>query len=222
MVSATLFGAWRPRPEIIMAGLGLISGVASASLGFESGSPYLPRLQPLATVFRLAPELLPIGFYFGAIIALSICLWAGRLWGVEGRRRDIAAVGQGLPVGFYFGAAVALLITTMYAWSAAIQLGIRLQTNSGDDLYLIGASLAAGAVGSGLTHLGCALFVPSLRRPSRIAVTCVVGALAGMLLYMSERKMIEMGWLFIVWQPVVAFCIGRGLLHRSESAHTSV
>jgi len=188
MASNHSIGGWRLRPEIIMAGLGLISGIASATFGLEGGSPYLQRLQPLAIAFGLAPEQLAIGFYFGAIIALSIYLWTGNLWS--------------LPV---------LLVTTMYAWSAAIQVGIRLQRNSGEDLYLIAASLAAGAVGAGITHLGCALFSPGLRRASRIALTCVVGALAGMLLYMSERKMIEMRWLFIVWQPVVAFCIGLGL-----------
>ena len=85
-----------------------------------------------------------------------------------------------------------LLVTTMYAWSAAIQVGIRLQTNSGDDPHLIAASLAAGAVGAGLTQLGCALFSTELRRPARIAVTCLVGAAAGMLLYASERKMLDM------------------------------
>jgi len=176
-----------------MAGSGLISGIASANLGFESGSPYLPPLQPLALIFGLAPEQLPIGLYFGAIVALGIFSWTRNLWSV--------------PV---------LLVTTMYAWSAAIQVGIRLQRTSGDDPYLVAASLAAGAAGAGITHLGCALFSPGLRRPSRIALTTVVGALAGMLLYMSERKMIDMRWLFIVWQPVVAFCIGLGLTVRNR------
>jgi len=171
-----------------MAGLGLISGIASATWGLERELPYLQQLKPLALVFGLAPELLVIGFFFGAIIALSLCLWTGNLWS--------------LPV---------LPVTTMYAWSAAIQLGVRLQRTSGEDLYLIAASLAAGAVGAGVTHLGCALFSPGLRQLSRIALTCMVGALAGMLLYASERKMIETRWLFIVWQPAVAFCIGWGV-----------
>lgn len=218
MFTTGIIGGWRPRPELIMAGLGLISGIASASLGFDSGSPYLTWLRPLATVFALDPEHLLIGFYFGAVIALGICLWAANLWPPEALRSDITKVGRGLPIGFYFGAVIMLLVTTMYAWSAAIQVGIRLQTNSGDDPHLIAASLAAGALGAGLTHLGCAMFSPGLRRPLRIAVTCVVGALAGMLLYMSERRMIDMRWLFIVWQPAVAFCIGLGLTGRSQEA----
>ena len=180
-----------------MAGLGLVSGIASATWGLERELPYLQELQPLALVFGLAPEHLAIGFFFGAIIAFSLYLWTGNLWS--------------LPV---------LPVTTMYAWSAAIQLGIRLQRNSGEDLYLIAASLAAGAVGAGITHLGCALFSPGLRRLSRIALTCVVGALAGMLLYMSERKMIEMRWLFIIWQPAVAFAIGLGLSRAQTQGQT--
>jgi hypothetical protein len=109
-----------------------------------------------------------------------------------------------------------LLVTTMYAWSAAIQVAIRLQRNAGDDPHLIAASLGAGAVGAGLTHLGCAIFSAELRRPMRILVTCAVGALAGMLFYLGERKLIDERLLFVVWQPAVAFCIGLGLAGRSE------
>ncbi len=195
MATTRSIGRWRDRPDVTMAGLGLISGVASANLAFSSSSPFLTWLQPLATLFGLSSDTLPIGFYFAVVVAFGIWRWTGKLWSV--------------PV---------LLITTMYAWSAALQVGIRLQTNSGDDLHLIAASLAAGAVGAGLTHLGCALFSLGLRRPLRIAVTCVVGALAGMLLYMSERKMIDMQWLFIVWQPAVAYCIGMGLAGRDPQS----
>jgi hypothetical protein len=197
-----------------MAGLGLISGLLSISLGLESAS----WLQPLATVFGLTPELLPVGFYFGAAIALGTCLWAASLWPLEDLRAGITKVGHGLPVGFYFGAVISLLITTMYAWSAAVQVAIRLQTNSGDTPHLIAASIAAGAAGAGLTHLGCALFSPGLRRPLRIAVTCAVGALAGMLLYLGERRFIDSRVLYVVWQPAVAFCIGMGLAGRSQDA----
>lgn len=194
MASIGIIAGWRERPNITMAGLGLISGFASVNLGFSNASS-VEWLQPLATVFGLSPELLPIGFYFGAVIALGIWLWTGSLWAV--------------PV---------LLVTTMYAWSAAVQVAIRLQRNADDDPHLIAASLAAGAIGAGITHLGCALFSRELRRPARIALTCTVGALAGMLLYMSQRKIIDedMRWLFLVWQPAVAFCIGMGLTRRRQ------
>jgi hypothetical protein len=192
MAVAGSIGSWRERPPTVMAGLGLVSGFASVAWGM-SGSPNLEWLQPLATLFGLPPELMPIGFYFGAIIALGVWMWTRSLWAV--------------PV---------LLITTMYAWSAAVQVAIRLQRNAGDDPHLIAASLGAGAVGAGLTHLGCAVFGPELRRPMRIALTCLVGALAGMLFYLGERKFIDERLLYLVWQPAVAFCIGLGLTGRSQ------
>ncbi|MBX9590443.1 MAG: hypothetical protein K2X43_14140 [Hyphomonadaceae bacterium] len=170
-----------------MAGLGFISGAASAGWGTFAGSN-LERLQPVAIVFGLAPELLPIGFYFGVVIALGVWMWGGRWWSV--------------PV---------LLVTTMYAWSAAIQVAIRTQTHMGDAAHLIAASLGAGAVGAGLTQLGGALFAPGLRRPLRLAATCGVGAIAGLLFYLGERKVIDERLLYLVWQPAVAFCIGWGL-----------
>jgi hypothetical protein len=138
---------------------------------------------------------MPIGFFFGAAVACGIWMWTGSLWSV--------------PV---------LLVTTMYAWSAAIQVAIRLQRNAGDDPHLIAASLGAGAVGAGLTHLGCALFAPGLRRPARVTVTCIVGALAGMLFYLGERMYVDGRLLYLLWQPAVAFCIGMGLAGRDRDA----
>lgn len=174
-----------------MAGLGAVSGALSVSLGFDSAT----WLQPVAALFGLVPELMPVGFYFSVAVALGIWLGTGNLWAV--------------PV---------LLITTMYAWSAAIQVAIRLQRNSGDDPHLIAASLAAGAVGATLTHLGCAVFSRALRRPLAIAVTCTIGAVVGMLFYLGERRYIGSSLLYVVWQPAVAFCIGMGLAGRGRDA----
>jgi hypothetical protein len=109
-------------------------------------------------------------------------------------------------------------IVTMYASSAAIHTPIRLQRTRDDDPHLIAASLLAGALGAGLTHLGCALFERELRRPARIGLTCAVGAIAGMLLYLGQRKYIDERWLFVVWQPAVAYCIGLGLARPAATA----
>jgi hypothetical protein len=38
-----------------------------------------------------------------------------------------------------------------------------------------------------------------------------VGAVAGLLLFMGQRKWVDDRLLFAVWQPAVAFCIGVGL-----------
>jgi hypothetical protein len=182
-------GDWRSRPALTLAGLGLLSGILSATIGYDLE---LAWLKPIAPIFFLDAGPMPIGFFFGAAIAIGLWLWTGTAWTV--------------PV---------LLVTTMYAWSAAIQVAIRLQRNAGDSLHLIAASLGAGAVGAGLTHIGCALFAPGLRAPMRIAATCLVGAAAGMLFYLGERKFIDERLLYAVWQPAVAFCIGLGLAGRN-------
>ena len=192
MASAGIIGSWRERPDITMAGLGLISGILSATFGQDLE---IGLLRPVAPLFFLDVGSMPIGFFFGAAVAFGIWWWTRNLWSV--------------PV---------LLVTTMYAWSAAIQVAIRLQRNADDDPHLIAASLGAGAVGAGLTHLGCALFSRELRRPMCIAVTCGMGALAGMLFYLGQRKFIDERLLYLVWQPAVAFCIGMALAGGSRQA----
>jgi hypothetical protein len=180
------------RLDIAMAAFGLASGAATVGWAFgagpRGGAAYVEWLNPVALLFGLSPELLLIGLFFGAAIALGVWLATASPWSI--------------PV---------LLITTVYAWSAAIQVAIRLQRTTGDDPHLIAASLAAGAVGAGITHLGCALFSRELRRPAWIALTIVVGALAGMLFFASQRKFVEEWLLYVVWQPAVAFAIGLAL-----------
>lgn len=188
MPAMTLSQMRQEQPAVVMAALGLVSGLLSA-LAFDSEPTWLA---PVGRVFFLEPGPTLIGIYYGVAVALGIWSRAGNNWA--------------LPV---------LLVTTMYAWSAAIQTAIRTQRNTGDDLNLILASLAAGAVGAGLTHLGCALFETELRRPWRIALSCAVGAIAGLLFYLGERKFIDERLLFVVWQPAVSFCIGLGLARRA-------
>lgn len=194
MASTYLAGGWRHRADLSMAGLGLLSGILSVSWG-TSRDVGTAWLEPVALVFGLAPELLPIGLFFGAVVGLSVWRWTGRMLAV--------------PV---------VIITTMYAWSAAIQVAIRTQRHVDDDPHLIAASLGAGAVGAGITHLGCALFARELRRPMRIALTVAVGAVAGMLLYLGQRKYADERLLYLIWQPAVAFAIGMGLVGRDRQA----
>jgi hypothetical protein len=184
--------AARSRPAETIAALGLLSGVLSAGLGQTYD---LEALQPLAIVFLLAPGAMPIGFFYGAALGVGMAVWARKPW-----------------------AAIIVLVTTMYAWSAAVHTAVRLQRNSGEDAYLVAASLCAGAVGAGLAHLGCALFSAELRRPWRIGLTCVVGAILGMLFYMGERKILDERLLYLLGQPAVAFCIGLGLPRPSQGA----
>jgi hypothetical protein len=185
MATATSIGGWRQRSALAMAGLGLVAGLLSATIGFDQEQAWL---EPIAPIFFLDAGPVPIGFFFGAVVALGVWMATGNVWA--------------LPV---------VPVVTMYAWSAAIQVAIRLQRSVDDDPHLIAASLAAGAIGAGITHLGGAIFAPELRRPARIALTCLVGAAAGLLFYVGQRKWVDDRLLFVVWQPAVAFCIGLGL-----------
>jgi len=190
MPAIPLSSSMRGRPATMLGTLGLVSGFLSAGWGqtFE-----LEALQPLAILFLLAPAALPIGFFFAVAMGIGVATWVRKPW-----------------------AGLVVLIATIYAWSAAVHTAVRLQRNSGDDAYLVAASLCAGALGAGLTHLACALFAPELRRPARIVLTCVVGATAGMLFFMGERKILDDRLLYLVWQPAVAFCIGLGLPRQGQ------
>lgn len=182
----------RSRPAETFAALGIISGSLSALWGqsFE-----LKPLQPIAMVFFLDSGALAMGVFFGLAMGLGVAAWSRKPW-----------------------AALLVLITTMYAWSAAIHTAIRLQRNTDGDAYLIAASLGAGAVGAGLTHLGCSIFVADLRRPLwRLALTVMVGAVFGMLFYLGERKIVDERLLFFLWQPAVAFAIGLGLPRQNQA-----
>jgi hypothetical protein len=187
MPATSLASYLRSRPTDSLGALGLVSGILSAMAWVRSYS--LEPLQPLANLFLLDAGALPIGFAYGILLGTGIALLTRRAWA--------------LPV---------VVVTTMYAWSAAIHTAVRLQRTADDDLHLIAASLAAGFVGAGLTHLGCSLPAPGLRRPAwRIVVTAAVGAAVGMLFYLGQRKLVEEWMLFFVWQPAVAFAIGLGL-----------
>jgi hypothetical protein len=186
MSPAIDLAAWRHRPDLAFAALGVLSGLLSAAVGIERP---LAWLRPVAAIFFLDPGALPIGAVYGAAIAVG-------LWAVTGNRQTLWVLP---PV-------------VIYAWSAAIQAGIRLQRTADDDPHLIAASLLSGLVGAAITHVGCGYFVPELRRPARLAITCATGAAAGMLLYLAQRQVTDIRLLFIVWQPAVAYCIGRELM----------
>jgi hypothetical protein len=189
MATSITESGWRQRAAPTLAALGAVSGLLSGTVGY---SLELEWLRPVAMVFLLDAGPVPIGVFFGIAIALGVWMGTRNPWA--------------LPV---------MPVVVMYAWSGAIQVAIRLQRNADDDPHLIAASLAAGALGAGLTHLGAAIFAPQLRRLRWIALTCIVGALAGLLLFAGQRKWVDERLLFMIWQPAVAFCIGLGLGRRT-------
>lgn len=179
----------RDRPAMILGTLGLLSGLVSAWFGYRIEIDWL---QPIARLFLLQSGVLPIGVFFGLAMALG-------LWGIA---RSPAY------------ATLAFLVT-IYAWSGALHIAIRLQRNADDDVHLIAASLAAGAFGAGLTHLGASAGLPALRRVRAVGATCLVGALFGLLFYAGERHWTDPRALFLLWQPAVAFVIGLGAARAS-------
>ena len=185
MTATTVQAIWRERPAVALVVLGLVSGLLSAFIGVNYE---FPILWPVGWVFALDHGPVPIGVFFAGAMALGLYQWSRNVWVP--------------PVVF---------LATMYGWSAAIHTAIRVQRNVGDDAHLIAASVLAGAIGAGLTHLGAAAFIPELRRPARIAITCAVGAVVGLLFLLGERRYIDARVLYVVWQPAVAFAIGMGL-----------
>jgi hypothetical protein len=188
MAAATLIDHARMRPPVVLAALGLVSGLLTAWLGFDLEPAWLKALGKL---FLLDAGMVPAGVFYGVAIALGVWVATGQL--------------LALPLS---------LLATIYAWSAAISTATGIVTTTSSDVRLVLGSLAAGAVGAGLTHLGAALLVGELRRPRRIATTIAVGAGVGLLYYASERSSLDIRLLFIVWQPAVAYCIGAGLPAR--------
>ena len=178
----------RDRAAIVLGLLGLVSGVASAWTGYRIEIDWL---QAVARVFFLQSGVLPIGIYFG--LAMGLGAWLLR------RHAGTAAVA---------------FFVTIYAWSGALHIAIRLQRNADDDVHLIAASLAAGAFGAALTHVGLSAALPSLRRAGAVAVTALVGAVFGLLFYAGERHVVDPRALFLIWQPAVAFAIGLGASAR--------
>lgn len=181
----------RDRAAIVLGLLGLVSGVASAWFGYRIEIDWLQRI---ARVFFLQSGVLPIGVFFGLAMGLGAWLLQRRA-----------------------GTALLAFIATIYAWSGALHIAIRLQRNADDDVHLIAASLAAGAFGAGLTHVGLSGALPSLRRVGAVAITALVGAVFGLLFYAGERHWVDPRALFLLWQPAVAFAMGLSAAARRGS-----
>lgn len=167
---------------VVLAALGLASGVTSAAVGIDRP---LDGLGPIATLFGLHASLLPVGCIFA--VAMAIGLW-------QAVHRTEAMV--------------AAAMATLYGWSGAIHIAIRLQRNIGDDAHLLAAGLAAGAFGAGMVLAAFAVFVPGMRRARAWICVCAVGAAAGLLFYLGERGIIDKRALFVGWQPAVAATLG--------------
>ena len=180
--------SWREHPPLVLAGLGLLSGILSAIIGFEVR---VNLLDWPGSLFFLSAEMMPIGLFFAAVMAFAIAAWESPAW-----------------------APIITFIGTLYAWSAAIQTALFAHKVGGGDASHAGPLLAgvlAGLVGAALTHLSVALFAHELFDRTHALRTCLVGAIAGTLFYFGSRNLIDARILFVVWQPAVAYAIGLGL-----------
>jgi hypothetical protein len=188
MKPVPLLKSWRDYPALVLASLGLVSGILSAVVGFEVR---VDVLDWPGSLFFLSAEMMPIGLFFAAVMAFAIAAWESPAW-----------------------APVITFVGTLYAWSAAIQTALFMHKIGGGDASHAGPLLGgvcAGFVGAALTHLSVALFAHELFDRTHAARTCLVGTIAGILFYFGSRNLIDARILFLVWQPAVAYAIGLGL-----------
>ncbi|HEU0159310.1 MAG TPA: hypothetical protein VFR00_08345 [Hyphomicrobiaceae bacterium] len=185
----SLLKSWRDYPALVLASLGLVSGILSAVVGFELRIDVLDW--PRSVFLFPSVEMMPIGLFFAAVMAFAIAAWESPAW-----------------------APIITFVGTLYAWSAAIQTALFVHKIGGGDASHVGpllAGICAGFVGAALTHLSVALFARELFDRTHAARTCLVGAIAGILFYFGSRDLIDARILFLVWQPAVAYAIGLGL-----------
>jgi len=148
---------------------------------------------------RVTVPLLP-GVFFGMVLAALIYF----LYAAEWLR------------------ALSGILTSVVAWVIAVHV-----TQEFRDLWA--GALVAGAVGAAITGAGIALVVPSYRSAASIALTVVVGALAGLLLLLlmdndaSVLSPLPLLPLYVGWQSTVAASIAYGIVrHKAIPTETAL
>jgi len=102
------------------------------------------------------------------------------------------------------------ILTSVVAWVIAVHVAQEFR-----DLWAGG--LVAGAVGAAITGAGIALIMPSYRSAARIALTVIVGALAGLLLLLidSDASVLSLLPLYVGWQSTVAASIAYAIARHN-------
>jgi hypothetical protein len=205
MLGAIAYGLTRPvrtlsHPRsdalLIAAGLGVVSGFVST---LPSPVPYFSITNP-PVLFNEEHYPLHAGLAFGIAVAVLMrfirslspvkCLLAGAF----------ALVAWVVAVNT--GAYSAILFATL--WSQHVEQTTR------PVVPMLFACALAGAVGAGLTALGVSLATPFLRRKRAFVAIIAVGALFGLLFFMSP-----LFFLFVPWQAAVLTAIAYGLTEPS-------
>jgi len=108
------------------------------------------------------------------------------------------------------------ILTSVVAWVIAVHVAQEFR-----DLWA--GALVAGAVGAAITGAGIALVVPSYRSVASIALTVIVGALAGLLLLLmdNDASVLSLLPLYVGWQSTVAASIAYAIArHKAVPSDT--
>ncbi|MCL4765073.1 MAG: hypothetical protein KJZ80_02390 [Hyphomicrobiaceae bacterium] len=169
---------------------GLLVAAAAVSGYASFATEGLPQLshdaQAQLTSYMINPNALLAGVWFGLV--------TGALAWTKGSRGAAGAI-------FSF-------LATWIAWQMAIQVAIatfdRLGAmTSSEDIRMIIAGFAAGAVGAFVTFLGVRASVAFSRTGLALLSTVAVGAAFGMLLLWSMTEQSAGLLLYATWQPAV-------------------
>lgn len=131
--------------------------------------------------------------FFGVVVALGIYSWEAR---------------HPAPILIVF-AGVAI------AWSVAYSIALNLYDDK-NAISLIWTGAISGAVGAALTAVALWIASEDFRKTNNVIIALVIGAVAGMLLYLIDRGGLIHGTapLFVVWQAAMAYLIGYALAFR--------
>jgi hypothetical protein len=185
----------RARAVLIMAGVGLVTGLISS---LPSPLPDL-RLEDPELLINAEGIPLHAGIAFGAAMGLILWLWTNR---------DL-------------GKCLLAMALTLMGWLAAVNTANDVMTMVvGSELFgtmpgakasreMVGwvmAGLIGGAVGAGLTAFGAGVAAQAIRRWQAWGLIVGIGAVYGILLY-PTANLDQVALLFVPWQAAVAASI---------------
>lgn len=171
-------------PAFILSVLGLLSGLAGTELiGGNYGAAPHPGIYLVLT-----------GLWFGLVVGFGV-------W----RFGPASVIG-----------AITAVLTTWIAWEAAVNVAIQIdgplfEATGPSALKSYVAGFVAGAVGAGITWIGAAFQVPSLRTKLASLSIVAAGAVLGLLLPMTNTY--DSGAVLLIpWQTAVAGLLGLNML----------
>ncbi len=182
-----------------MAALGVVTGLISS---LPSPLPDL-RLSEPDILINSSGVPLHAGIAFGAMLAVTLWLWASRDPG-----RCLLAMALAL-MGWLAAINTANDVINAVLSSDLFDAAEGAKANREIVGWLVGG-VSAGAVGAGLTAFGAGIPAIAIRRTEAWVLIVGIGALLGLLLY-PAGKLDAIVLLFVPWQAAVAASIAYGL-----------